>query len=267
MPIKKPIRELELTYPSLLGWATTDFGKYLFETEERIISEKYSKFPGYRCMYTGFSHNQSFLSNFDQTHAFTVKPNSDISSENSTLISDLAELPLPSEIIDVGLIQHTLEFSLSPQAVLAESCRVIAPGGHLVICVLNPLGPMGLTKLPLRVFTKRPHYQFHHLRIRRLVDWLTLLNFEVEEITHGAYRWPFRNVPNPSLKYSKVKKNMDMRNWENICNKFQLPFGNFYMVHAVKRVGRGIGISSRSWKPAVSKNLGASAQILGSKKI
>jgi hypothetical protein len=52
------------------------------------------------------------------------------------------------------------------------------------------------------------------------------------------------------------------------AKKIGLPFGNFYMIHAVKRVSRVIGNPSRSWTAAARGRLSVStSQSLGSKKI
>ena len=48
-----------------------------------------------------------------------------------------------SETIDVMLLHHALEFSTSPKAVLAEAGRVVMPGGHLILCMLQSLWPHG----------------------------------------------------------------------------------------------------------------------------
>ena len=56
--------------------------------------------------------------------------------------------------------------------------------------------------------------------------------------------------------------------WDRGCQRIGLPFGNFYMIHAVKRVSRVISNSSRSWKASARERLTASAsQSVGSKKV
>ena len=63
-----------------------------------------------------------------------------------------------------------------------------------------------------------------------MIDWLSLLNFQVLEIDHGAYNLPF--------KRSQWTEQDSM--WEKLGQKVRFPLGNFYMIHAVKRVARGI---------------------------
>jgi len=75
-----------------------------------------------------------------------------------------------------------------------------------------------------------------------VIDWLSLLNFQVLEIDHGAYNFPL-NRPGWSQTDSR---------WEKIAQKIRFPLGNFYMIHAVKRELRGIGTRANLWRPAAN---------------
>ena len=261
---KHSIKGLASTAKDLDKWAKTDFASYILREEQRIFSTKYASLPGYRFMHLGLTSDKDVGQSFSQIHRFNIQSSN--GSTGASAISDLSELPLPSDVVDVVLLQHTLEFSVSPQSVLAEACRVVAPGGHLLICVMNPLGPLGLTKLPLQFLRSYPWYQFHSLRAGRLLDWLSLLNFEVAEINHGAYRWPFR--------YRSSEKNLEAdpnqrpkKTWDQFCQGITLPLGNFYMIHGVKRVGRGVVSSSLNWKSAARGHIPRSAShSIGAKK-
>ena len=157
------------------------------------------------------------------------------------------DLPLPSDVVDVAIVQHALEYSISPQSVLAETARVLAPGGHLILCVFNPLGPMGLLKWPVRMLTKRPEYNFFSLRKCRVYDWLSLLNCEVIEVQNGAYNFPIAAAK--FLRHDTA--------WQKISEKIGSPWGNFYMIHAVKRVAGGIGNRTMAWRPLPAKPYGS----------
>ena len=102
--------------------------------------------------------------------------------------ADYDQLPLPNGVVDVAVVQHALEYSLSPQGVLAETARVLAPGGHLetLVCY-QPLGPIGLSKRPMRLFSKRPEYNFFWPEKRRINDWLALLNFHIIQVADDAF--------------------------------------------------------------------------------
>lgn len=267
MQYKKPIRELELTAEALLEWTKTDFGQYILKSEDRKIANRYSKFPGFRCMHLGLSENLDLLISTNQIHGFTVQSNINTCSGKGSLVSDLSDLPMPTGVIDVAFLQHTLEFSCSPHAVLAEAGRVLAPGGNMILCVFNPLGPLGLANLPMRIFSRRPQYQFHHLRVGRLTDWLSLLNFHIEEVSYGAFLSPLHDFSAAVSSDGSSNKRSFHKNWENFCSKCHLPIGNFYMIHATKRVGRGIGNMSAGWRISTRTNLGSPIPPIGSKRL
>jgi hypothetical protein len=44
--------------------------------------------------------------------------------------------------------------------------------------------------------------------------------------------------------------------WERTCQKIGFPLGNFYMIHAVKRVAGGIRNTPTSWRPLAAEAYG-----------
>ena len=119
----------------------------------------------------------------------------------------------------------------------------------------------------MQLVTNRPQYRFHNLRKGRLIDWLTLLNCQVLDVDHGAYHWPRRAAATKAHESNSMAEGEQISSWDNVCEKIRLPVGNFYMIHAVKRVARGISSSPRVWKNSVSGRLTSSnAKSLGSKK-
>lgn len=228
---------------NLNNWAGQKFARYLYDSEQAILRQATSHVAGYRLMHLGITADQCGLQAFKQLHQFYIRPYSEpLSFESSYLVSDYSELPLPSSVVEVAVLQHALEYSSSPQTVLAETARVLAPGGHLILCVINPLSPIGLMKLPMKLVSKRPEYHFSGLRKGRIKDWLSLLNFQIIQITDGAYSLPLERLG--SFKKDSL--------WERSCQTVHLPWGNFYMIHAVKRVAGGIINTPRPWKARTS---------------
>jgi SAM-dependent methyltransferase len=236
------IEDMAITANRLEHWLNSDFGRYLLHQESQLLQRKYSHLPGYRLMHLGLGPHQQTLDTFKQLHRFYIHANADSPAAPLSAASNYAQLPLPSEVIDVALVQHAVEYSVSPKAVLAEVSRVVAPGGHLLLCLFNPYGPRGLIKFPMQLFSGRPDYRFHNLRKGRVIDWLSLLNFQVLEIDHGAYNLPL-NPP----EWTQADTH-----WDKIAQKIRFPLGNFYMIHAVKRELRGIGTRGHLWRPAAT---------------
>jgi len=231
------------------NWTALQFGQYLLDAETQQLSRDCIGLAGYRLMHLGVAGARCALKSFDQLHQFYIRPSeqSGLNFDGNSAVAAYEDLPLPSDVVDVAIVQHALEYSASPQAVLAEAARVLVPGGHMVLCVLNPLGPMGLLKWPMRLFTQRAEFDFFSLRKGRVFDWLSLLNCEVINIQNGAYNLP---IDQPSwLQHRSLL--------EQMCQKIGFPLGNFYMIHAVKRVTGGIRNSSSSWRPLAAGTYGA----------
>ena len=261
------IENLGVSSAGLLDWSESEFSSYMMSAERRIFTKKYGHLPGYRFLRLGLSPSQDTLDCFTQIHRFGLQSQLSGNIEAMSAVADFSDIPLPSEVVDVVLLQHSIEFSESPQASLNEALRVLAPGGHLIICVFNPVGPTGLIKFPMQLVTNRPQYRFHSLRKGRLIDWLTLLNCQVLDVDHGAYHWPRRAAATKAHESNSMAEGEQISSWDNVCEKIRLPVGNFYMIHAVKRVARGISSSPRVWKHGVSGRLTSSnAKSLGSKK-
>ena len=117
------VADLGSVADELEAWRQTDFARYLSLHEHRVLAEKYSQLPGYRLMHLGLGPDKQSLDCFSQLHRFSLHA---AASPQASAISNYAELPLPADTVDVALLQHAVEFSVSPKAVLAEVSRVVA---------------------------------------------------------------------------------------------------------------------------------------------
>ncbi|MGB2105874.1 MAG: class I SAM-dependent methyltransferase [Porticoccaceae bacterium] len=233
---------------ALDNWQAKKFGKYLLDSEKKLLLDECEDLAGYRMMHLGLIGGQCALESFNQLHQFYIRPQSkDITFDANSVVAANEDLPLPADVVDVAILQHALEYSLSPQSVLAETARVLVPGGHMILCVYNPMGSMGLLKWPMRAIAKRAEYDFFSLRKCRVYDWLSLLNCEVIGVQNGAYNFPFGGAN--CFRQDTA--------WQKICEKIGSPWGNFYMIHAVKRVAGGIGNRTAAWRPLTAKPYGS----------
>ena len=248
--LRRICRQITVASPSaeamnLGNWSGSKFGRYLLQSEQPLLDKTCSALGGYHLMHLGVTAEQCCFQAAKQLHQFYIRPPGQVLGfDAGTTLADYSDLPLPSAVVDVAVLQHALEYSSSPQAVLAETARVMSAGAHLLIFVINPYGPMGLARVPMRLLTQRPEYQFYGLQKNRIKDWLALLNFQVIQVANGAYHMPFERLNNfegDSL-------------WARGCKKIHFPWGNFYMIHAVKRVAGGIRKTNPLWKPAVSND-------------
>ncbi len=81
-------------------------------------------------------------------------------------------LPFSSRKLNLVVLVHCLEFSCSPYAILAETERVLAPDGQLVLLVFNPLSCFGLARLTQRRKGDNPWWgQLHPpTSVRRMIE-------------------------------------------------------------------------------------------------
>ena len=242
-------------------WSNSGFAGYLLNVEGDILRQKYSSLPGYRFMHVGLSDHSGPFVGFSQEHSFRLQTHYGDLGSGTSAIASLSDLPLPAGVVDISLLQHCLEFSISPQIALAEACRVTAAGGHLIICIFNPFGPSGLMRWPMQLVSDKPQYRFHALRLGRLIDWLKLLSFEIQDIDHGGFRWPTRRAVVTKLGDGTNMLDKWTFNFDAFCRQHNLPMGNFYIIHAVKRITRGITVGTRPWQRFSTSRLSGSASI------
>ncbi len=130
--------------------------------------------------------------------------------------------PLGEHAADVVLLQHGLDFSLSPHGLLREAARSVRPGGHLLIVGINPWSAWGLRHLLARDALR----QARCIAPARVSDWLHLLGFALEKRRFGCYR--------PPLAANRWQSRL--AGLESLGNAWQMPGGGFYLLVARKLV-------------------------------
>mgnify|MGYP003492913852 FL=1 len=98
--------------------------------------------------------------------------------------------PLGEHAADVVVLEHGLDFSLSPHALLREAARSVRPGGHLLIVGINPLSAWGMRHL----FARDALGSAQCISHGRVTDWLRLLGFSLEKRQFGCYRPPLSSL-------------------------------------------------------------------------
>ena len=130
--------------------------------------------------------------------------------------------PLGEHAADVVVLQHGLDFCLSPHGLLREAARSVRPGGYLLISGVNPWSTWGLR----HYFARDGFRQARCISPNRLADWLSLLGFALEKRRFGCYRPPLA-----SLAWQ-----MRLRRMESWGNAWHLPGAGFYLLVARKLV-------------------------------
>lgn len=97
-------------------------------------------------------------------------------------------LPFESKSVDACLLAHTLAWSSDPHRILREVDRVLINDGWMMISGFNPYSLLGIRKI-LPALPRQAPWSGRMFSQVRLLDWLSLLNYEV------IYRTCFQVIP------------------------------------------------------------------------
>ncbi|MDG1904279.1 MAG: methyltransferase domain-containing protein [Arenicella sp.] len=150
------------------------------------------------------------------------------------VVASNAFLPFPEKSFATVVLLHGLETSDLPHQTLREAHRVLQADGHLVLAGFNPFSLLGLQRL---VRTPAlPKGQIYGLR--RVLDWLNLLDFEV--------------VGSSMFQYGPLSRHARLRRYfaflESVGDRWFPLLGGAYMLVARKREIRPnlIGLKRRT---------------------
>lgn len=214
---------VEESIPDLAAWFETPLGTALLAEESESVEKALHCLFGYHLLQMSVSPRLDLGQSSRISHRFCLNP---VAAENPTLsaLADFTDLPLPEESIDVVLLHHALDYSQSPHQLLREAARVLIPRGHLVILGFNPWSVFGTCRWFARFFSRKPRWRHQALRLGRIIDWLTLLDFEAIDIQQGFYRLPLQHP-------GAIKHLHWLERWGK---RLRLPWGGYYMIVARK---------------------------------
>lgn len=161
-------------------WYTTPLGQALLNMEAKFISR-----------FVGISYRQLILQvgslgwedrflDQDLFNNIIVLDRAMCCHENTQIIwANVTEIPVSSETIDFVILPHTLEFEKDQHQVLREITRVLKPEGRLLILGFNPWSFYHMRHFMPIVRNKMP-WCGNFISRQRILDWLRLLNFEIE---------------------------------------------------------------------------------------
>lgn len=151
-------------------WFHTPLGDALLEAEREVAARLLERVFGFVAISVGgWWPCETFLESCAIRRQLRMQKGGDI-------VSPFDNLALASDSVDAILLPHTLEFVASPQRLLREVERVLVGEGHVLILGFNPLSAWSARRL---VRARQFPESGRPLAVRRLVDWLNLLGFEV----------------------------------------------------------------------------------------
>lgn len=170
---------------NLKQWLDTPRGRLVLRWERELLARLWTRFYGHTALVIGSwgEHLPPFPARW---RVETVGHDPEL---HSSALTDLRHLPLLDDSADLVILRHSLAFAPSPHQLLREADRVLSARGQMVILGLSPWSLWGMAaRLPVRRLQMPDGVQ--RLGRTRLLDWLNLLNFRVEEDGHYGPQVP-----------------------------------------------------------------------------
>ena len=194
-------------------------------SEQLDIFDKYSsKCIGYNLLQLSLQHKKQLIQNDRVGHYINMSYFKDDDILLGDLQTDYQNFPISTDSIDNLILHHILEFTDNPYQILRESDRILSDGGNLIIMSFNPMSMLPFVSVSSRILRK-PFIRPKYIRLGRVIDWLTVLNYEILVKKLFFYKLPFNNnwIFNNST-------------WlESLGQSIKLPTGLCYLLIAKKR--------------------------------
>lgn len=197
------------------AWFDSPTGRQLLDQEQRVIGQELS-----RCFGSYLVHYGPFANTTIEPQKIKRSVRLGPPFEGVEIVCEEQNWPIGEHAADVVVVQHGLDFSLSPHALLREAARSVRPGGHLLIIGVNPWSAWGATRL----LSRKAFRHARCIRPTRVGDWLNLLGFALEKRRFGCYCPPL----------SSGQWQARLSGLEVAGQRLQLPTGGFYLLVARK---------------------------------
>jgi len=143
----------------------------------------------------------------------------------STFVGRPDALPFAPGSVDAVVLHHALDCAEDSRATVREIYRVLRPGGRLLVCGFNPYSLWGLRRAVASV--RRDAFRgARFVGPTRLVDWLAVLGFELDEgVRFLMYRPPVDIGAYESVRWARMRAALE---------RSRLPLGGVYFLLARK---------------------------------
>ncbi len=221
---KKPQRSLPMSVAmsDFTRFLSTHLGRAVLAREKSVIDSQLPSLSGYNLLQLSVQKANSLSDSASVGHYIKMgfAPNVD-PQYSDNLWADYEEFPIASDCIDIILLHHVLEFAQDPHQLLREANRTLTAGGHMVVLGFNPVSSWAI----YRHCAKSGKGAYQAIRQSRLMDWMSVLNYDVLQQKSYFYRPPVNN--------EAVLKRLAMM--DRLGERLHLPFGMFYVIVARKR--------------------------------
>ncbi len=202
-------------------------GKYYLENEQAWLNNVLPSMHGFYLVQLGAIESYDLQAADAITEHFVIGTREE-SYESLQAISNLIELPLQAESVDVFLLPHTLEFVVSPEKLLSEIYHCLIPGGKIILLGFNAVSLLGLSRLvPSKENFPWSGRLYRSGYIKRL---LSSLNFSLSDQKSFGFLPPF------------LHKNVGKKSQEGLVRQIFSGIGNSYLLVAEKKVAAPLAL-------------------------
>lgn len=229
------------TKDHLVGWYTdTAVGKRLHHQIIGELDNQLERLFGYHTLFLGVPPSVSVEDlAHSQTKLIATPDGASVTGAQSVVCFD-ESLPFDTESIDTVVVFHGFEVCEEPHQALREAHRVLVPNGNLIIVGFNPESIFGLGWLINRFVFPAKWRGLKLERIPKLLDWLSLLNFQVAKPRHKLILRPIGG--GRLFRW--------MARFDDWLVDHQVPMGGAFVLHARKQVGAGVkGLQRQKVRP------------------
>lgn len=238
MRVWKHQPRVETLAPTLRAWFTTELGRAVLSTEERLIEQSLTNCFGYHLLQLGVDSDLSFFRECRVQRCFKAGPilpqKACVERRCDFVQCRFEELPFETDSLDVVVAHHVVEFANDPHAMLRELHRVTVPHGRLVLIGFNPWSPLG-ARMVMGRWKGSGVWRNHWLSASRVQDWLQLLGFAVEQTAYAFHHLPLHRT----ARWARIGAPWMRR----------MPGGGIYIITAIKQVAKFIPIRSPRRRP------------------
>ena len=173
------LRAMELWFQHLPG-------SMLIEIETNHLSKWLSSIAGEHLLQIGGPSNLQLVKHAHLAHKTYLSTQLVTSTHSAGIQSNLEELPIMPNSIDVVVLAHMLEFADSPLHLLQEIHHVLVPNGQVLIMAFNPYSQWGMSRFSRgkRGFPWSGHF-YSHWKIKR---WLRTIGYSIISSRTLCYR-------------------------------------------------------------------------------
>ena len=172
-------------------WLQHSSTQRLLALEAGWLRDWIKQLRGHHLLYAGVDDRPKFIRRGRLAHAFCVSLPWQMPGSSHMALMHESHWPLADESLDVVVLQHGLDMTRHPHQMVREAARCVVSNGYLIIVGFNPVSPWGAMRW-VRTFSTQLPWLSNPVTSKRLRDWLTLLDFRVEQVQPVAHVWPWK---------------------------------------------------------------------------